>query len=315
MTGAPAPVAVLPYGLSNFRRLRLEGCLYADKTRFIRALEQEARYAFFIRPRRFGKSLWLTTLNAYYDRVQARYYDAVFAGTDVGRQPTGNQSRYVTLYFDFSAVKQALPTLKEYFEQYCTSHMRHALRRNRDLFEAETTRAILSRPSISGQLDDLFQYVSDRGIPLYVLIDEYDNFANTILKHHGADSYHSFTRGGGFYRSFFATLRTGTENGSIERLFVTGVSPVAMDDVTNGFGVCSNLSQRPEFNEMFGFTEDEVRNVVRIYRDLGIFKQDSEAAVATMCKWYDGYRFATTAPNVVYRTDIVLDYIEQLLSW
>ena len=309
----PAPFPAIPYGRGNFRSIRLDGCLYVDKTRFIRTLEQE-RYAFFIRPRRFGKTLWLTMLNAYYDRAQTKDYEAVFAGTDVGRRPTGNQSRYVTLYFDFSAFKQALPTLEEHFEEYCASHLRHALRRNRDLFDEETARVILDRRSISGQLDELFQYASDRGIPLYVLIDEYDNFANTILAEQGAEAYHSFTHGGGFYRNFFGMLKAGTaETGCIERLFVTGVSPITMDDVTSGFNIGANLSLRPDFNEMLGFTEDEVRDMLETYRNLGVFDQNPEAALDTMREWYDGYRFAKAAGNVVYNTDLVLYYLKHSL--
>ena len=310
----PAPFPPIPYGRGNFRAIRLDGCLYVDKTRFIRTLEQEGRYAFFIRPRRFGKSLWLTMLNAYYDRVRAKDYDAVFAGTEVGANPTPNRSRYVTLYFDFSAFKQALPTLEIHFEEYCTRHLRHMLRRNRDLFDAETARVIVGQRSISGQLDELFLYVSDQGIPLYVLIDEYDNFANTVLAHRGADAYHLFTHGDGFYRNFFGTLKAGTtETGAIERLFVTGVSPITMDDVTSGFNIGTNLSLRPEFNEMLGFTEDEVQGMVRIYRRLGVFDQEPEAALDTMREWYDGYRFAKTAPNVVYNTDMVLYYLQHSL--
>ena len=309
----PAPFPAIPYGRGNFRSIRLDGCLYVDKTRFIRTLEQE-RYAFFIRPRRFGKTLWLTMLNAYYDRAQTKDYEAVFAGTDIGRRPTGNQSRYVTLYFDFSAFKQAQPTLEEHFEEYCTRHLRHTLRRNRDLFDEETARVILGQRSISGQLDELFLYVRDRGIPLYVLIDEYDNFANTILAEQGAEAYHSFTHGGGFYRNFFAILKAGTaETGCIERLFVTGVSPITMDDVTSGFNIGANLSLRPDFNEMLGFTEDEVRDMLETYRNLGVFDQNPEAALDTMREWYDGYRFAKAADNVVYNTDLVLYYLKHSL--
>ena len=307
----PAPFPAIPYGRGNFRSIRLDRCLYVDKTRFIRALEQE-RYAFFIRPRRFGKTLWLTMLNAYYNRSQAKDYDAVFAGTDIGRRPTANRSRYVVLYFDFSAFKQALPTLEEYFDEYCSRHLRHALRRNRDLIDEETARVILGQRSFSGQLDELLLHASDRGIPLYVLIDEYDNFANTILAEQGAEAYHSFTHGGGFYRNFFAMLKAGTaESGCIERLFVTGVSPVTMDDVTSGFNIGANLSLRPEFNELLGFTEAEVRHLLFTYRGLGVFDQDPHAALDTMREWYDGYRFAPAAPNVVYNTDMVLYY----LSW
>ena len=306
----PAPFPAIPYGLAYFKGIRREGCLYVDKTRFLRALEQE-RFVFFIRPRRFGKTCWLSLLESYYSRTEADDFAAVFAGTDIGRAPTPNRSRYVVLRFNFSAFNDAPETLEREFEEYCASHLRHALRRNCDLIDEETARVILGRRSITGQLDELFQYASDRGIPLYVLIDEYDNFANTILAHQGADAYHALTHGSGFYRNFFATLKAGTENGSVARLFVTGVSPIVMDDVTSGFNIGANLSLRPEFNELLGFTEAEVRHALSTYRDLGVFDQDPHAALDTMREWYDGYRFAKTAPNVVYNTDMVLYY----LSW
>ena len=305
-----APFPAIPYGRANFSSLRMDGCLYVDKTRFIRELEQE-RFAFFIRPRRFGKTLWLTTLNAYYDRAQAGDFDAVFAGTDIGRRPTGNRSRYVVLYFNFSALKPALPTLEQRFEEYCARHLEDALLRNPDLFDEKSRERILAQSSIDGKLDALFLYTRARAIPLYVLIDEYDNFANTILASRGNEAYDEFTHGEGFYRSFFAALKAGTdETGCIERLFVTGVSPIAMDDVTSGFNIGSNLSLLPKYNEMLGFTEDEVRGMVETYRDLGVFDQDPEAALATMREWYDGYRFAKAAPNVLYNTDMVLYYLK-----
>ena len=308
----PAPFPAIPYGLAYFKGIRREGCLYVDKTRFLHALEQE-RFVFFIRPRRFGKTCWLSLLESYYSRTEADDFAAVFAGTDIGRAPTPNRSRYVVLRFNFSAFNDAPETLEREFEEYCTSHLRHALRRNRDLIDEDTARVILGRRSINGQMDELFQYASDRGIPLYVLIDEYDNFANTILAHQGADAYHALTHGGGFYRNFFATLKAGTENGSVARLFVTGVSPIVMDDVTSGFNIGANLSLRPEFNELLGFTEAEVQDMLQTYRGLGVFDQDPAAALDTMREWYDGYRFAKTAPNVVYNTDMVLYYLSYSL--
>ena len=307
-----APFPAIPYGYAFFKGIRREGCLYIDKTSFLHALEQE-RFAFFIRPRRFGKSCWLSLLSSYYDRAEAGDFDAVFAGTAIGADPTPNRSRYVVLRFDFSMVSDALETLEQRFESYCFTVFRHALERHPDLFPEAALERMLAPPSISGRLAELFLYAGDHGIPLYVLIDEYDNFANTILAHQGADAYHSFTHGGGFYRNFFATLKAGAGNGSIERLFVTGVSPVTMDDVTSGFNIGSNLSLRPEFNELLGFTEAEVRSMVRMYRDLGVFDQDPDAALATMREWYDGYRFAKAAPNVVYNTDMVLYYLKHSL--
>ena len=301
----------IPYGRANFRRIRLDGCLYVDKTRFIRDLEQE-RYAFLIRPRRFGKTLWLTMLSAYYDRSQAKDFPAVFAGTDIGRQPTADRSRYVVLYFDFSAFKQTLPTLEEQFERHCLLHVRDALRRNRDLIDDGAARAILASSSINEALEALFLYARDHDFPLHVLIDEYDNFANTILAHQGAEAYHAFTHGGGFYRNFFATLKAGTaETGCVERLFVTGVSPITMDDVTSGFNIGTNLSLRRECNELLGFTEAEVRGVLAAYRDRGLLDQDADAALAVMREWYAGYRFAEGATGDIYHTDMVLYYLRE----
>ena len=308
-TTPPVHCPPIPYGRGNFRSVRLDGCLYVDKTRFIRTLEQK-RFVFFIRPRRFGKTLWLTMLDAYYDRTVADEFDAVFAGTDIGERPTGNRSRYVVLYFDFSAFKQALPTLEESFDEHCTLHVHDALWRNRDLFDEDAARAILAPPSINGKLQALFLHTRNHRIPLYVLIDEYDDFANTILAHRGAEAYHSFTHGEGFFRNFFGSLKAGTGRaGAIERLFVTGVSPITMDDVTSGFNIGANVSLLPEFNEMLGFTEDEVRDLLETYRRAGVFDQDPDTALALMREWYDGYRFAEDAERDVYNTDMVLYYL------
>ena len=309
---AEASFPAIPYGFAYFKGLRLDGFLYVDKTRFLRALEQ-VRFVFFIRPRRFGKTCWLWLLESYYDRAQAADFDAVFAGTHAGANPTPNRSRYVVLRFNFSGISGSLENLERDFEEYCTMQIQDAMEANPDLFPAPSLERILAPSSVNGQLNALFLHAGRRGVPLYVMIDEYDNFANNILAHQGPDAYHAFTHGGGFFRSFFARLKVGTENGSIERMFITGVSPIAMDDVTSGFNIGSNLSLRPEFNELLGFTEDEVRGMVETYRDLGVFNQDPETALATMREWYDGYRFAKAAPNVVYNTDMVLYYLQHSL--
>ena len=309
-----SPFPAIPYGRADFEAIRREGCLYVDKTRFLHALERE-RYAFLIRPRRFGKSLWAAALASYYDRNRADRFETIFEGVDVGRRPTPNRHRYVVLHFDFSAFDNTLETLRERFETYCFIELRHALECNADLFSEpvrerrapraeaprpgaggfspelgggrpaevgvsvlappiepvhvpvpriEAERAhdsddhdrervqqvihggtipccgliearILAHPSIDAKFRELFLYAGDRGIPLYVIIDEYDNFANTVLAHRGPEVYRSFTHGGGFYRNFFAALKAGAgQAGGLERLFVTGVSPITMDDVTSG---------------------------------------------------------------------------------
>ena len=170
---------------------------------------------------------------------------------------------------------------------------------------------ILSHPGIDGKLNDLLRYTAKHGIPLYVLIDEYDNFANTILAHRGAAAYESFTHGGGFYRNFFATLKAGAgHGGGVERMFITGVSPITMDDVTSGFNIGTNVSLMPEFNEVLGFTAAEVRAILESYRDHGVFDQDVDEALAVMSGWYNGYRFAKHAQQDLYHTDMVLYYVK-----
>ena len=170
----------IPYGESDFRRIRLNRWLYVDKTRFLRRLEQE-RYAFLIRPRRFGKSLWVSLLENYYDRWWGHEFDAVFAGTDIGRDPTAEHHRYVVLRFDFSMVNDKLETLEREFETYCHQELRHALERHQDLFPEAVLQRLLTPPSIATKLSELFLYAGDHDIPLYVLIDEYDKLRHLLV--------------------------------------------------------------------------------------------------------------------------------------
>ncbi|MXY82304.1 MAG: AAA family ATPase, partial [Gemmatimonadetes bacterium] len=235
---------------------------------------------------------------------------------DIAALPTADRNRYVILRFDFSAFEDTLETLRERFEEYCQLEVRHALERNADLFPEAARQHIRSPSSVNGQLNELFLYASDQGIPLYVLIDEYDNFANTVLAHRGAEAYQSFTHGGGFYRNFFATLKAGAgrSGGGLERLFITGVSPITMDDVTSGFNIGTNISLEPRFDQMLGFTEEEVRQLLELYRDHGVFNQEVEAALDIMREWYNGYRFAEEAEVDMYNTDMVLYYLKYAIT-
>ena len=311
MDEGPRVFPQIPYGWADFEAMRTERCLYVDKTRFLHELENQ-RFAFLIRPRRFGKSCWVALLESYYERTRADRFEALFAGTDIARRPTANRHRYVILRFDFSAFDDTLETLRERFETYCFIRLRSALERNRDLFPEPVIARILAHTSIDGKLNELFDYAGEQGIPLYVLIDEYDNFANTILAYRGAEAYQSFTHGGGFYRNFFGTLKAGAgHGGGVERMFITGVSPITMDDVTSGFNIGTNISLEPEFNELLGFTAAEARTVLETYRDHGVFDQDVDETMAVMGEWYNGYRFAEDVETDVYNTDMVLYFLDR----
>ena len=180
-------------------------------------------------------------------------------------------------------------------------------------FPRRARQHIRSSDSVNGQLNELFLYAGDHGIPLYVLIDEYDNFANTILAYHGEEAYQSFTHGGGFYRNFFATLKDGAghSGGGLDRMFITGVSPITMDDGHQRLQHRQEHQLAPGFNDMLGFTEAEVRNLLELYRDCGVFNQDVEAALAVMREWYNGYRFSEEAEGDLYNTDMVLYFLDE----
>ena len=303
----------IPYGMADFRAMRLGGYLYVDKTRFLRELENE-RYAFLLRPRRFGKTCLLSVLEHYYARTRQDEFETLFAGTDIGRNSTAERGRHVVLRFNFSAFDDTPSTLRERFEGYCQTRLRGALEANADRFPPPVRRRVLSAPGVDGKLNELFLHAEGERIPLCVLIDEYDNFANTVLAHEGVGAYHAFTHGGGFLRNFFATLKAGTESANLERLFITGVSPVTMDDVTSGFNIGTNLSFDRKYNELLGFTEAEVRGLLRQYSELGVFQQNAEEALTTMREWYGGYRFAGGADEVVYNTDMVLYYLKHWIA-
>ena len=307
-TVAGKPYPPIPYGMADFSMIRREGYLYVDKTRFLHDLEGE-RHVFFLRPRRFGKSCWVSILEHYYDRTRKDRIQALFADLDIDREPTANRSEYAMLRLNFSAFSKRLSTLEERFEDHCYRRLRRMLEANADVFSEETKQRILSPPAMDGRLDELFLQAEDLGVRLYLLIDEYDNFANTILAGEGMAAYHAVTHGSGFFRDFFATLKAGTESGNLERLFVTGVSPVTLDDVTSGFNIGTNISFRKKYNDMVGFTEAEVRGLVDSYREAGVFDEEADDAMEVMREWYNGYRFAKDAAEDVYNTDMVLYYL------
>ena len=304
----------IPYDRTDFEAMRRERMLYVDKTRFLHKLE-EISFAFLMRPRGFGKSCWVSLLQNYYDRNAADRFEALFAGTDIARRPTPDRHRYVVLHFDFSALGDAKETSQERFDQHCARSFRRALECNRDLFPEAVRQRILAPSSIESKLNELFLRSPTHDVPLYVLIDGYDYLADSVLADRGDGASRWLPPDfASFYRSFFATLKAGTGHGGIERIFVAGVTPISLAGVTGGFNIGTDISLHPEFNEMLGFTEAELRDLLERYRQFGVFDQDVNEAMAVMGEWYGGYRFAERARNDLYHTKSVLRYLAESIS-
>ena len=312
-TAVRKPLPPIPHRMADFSAIRREGCLYVDKTRFVRELEDD-RYVFLLRPPRFGKSCWVSILEHYYDRTRKDNFEALFAGTDIGREPTANRSRYAVLRLDFSAFNKCASALEERFEEHCLTQLQRMLEANADVFPETLLHRILAQRTTSGRLNELFLYAERADVPLYVLIDDYDNLPNTTLAGEGGAASHA-THYGGFFRDFFATLKAGTASGNLQRLFLTGVSSATMDDVTSGFNIGTNISFDAAYNQIVGFTEREVGDLVTMYSELGVFDKDHDAAMAGMREWCNGYRFAEDAEDDVYSTATVLTYLDHSISW
>lgn len=310
------PTKRIPYATADYGRLRQDNSYYVDKTRFIPLLEAAPYYLFCIRPRRFGKSLWLSVLQHYYDVMRKEEFAALFGDTYIGMNPTPERNSYLVMFFNFALVNPASDAVQESFEENGRLVVDVFLERYKAFFSAEEHQDIQSSLNTEGRLRRIFSHCGKKQLKTYLLIDEYDNFANTILTTEGQAAYHHLTHGSGFFRFFFNLLKgaTGGQISGLTRMFITGVSPVTMDDVSSGFNIGTNISLDARFNEMIGFTEPEVRAMVTYYQEAGALPLAVEEALALMQTWYNNYRFAKTATTPMFNSDMVLYFILHAVS-
>lgn len=308
----------IPYGLTDFIAIRKENNYYVDKTGFIENIEASPKYLFFTRPRRFGKSLWLAVMACYYGIQYKDSFEEIFKGTYIYDNPTEERNSYFILKFNFSEVCPDVDRLEESFNDIVRLKVLGFLNTYRpyltDLDEKITDELEKSRHP-STILSYLLELVRKRG-KLYIFIDEYDNFTNTILSTQGKERYMAITHGEGFFRHFFNVLKAGTtgENATIAKLFITGVSPVTMDDVTSGFNIGSNITTKPAFNEMMGFTEEEVKEMLNYYIEAGLVKNSCKKLIGVIRGWYDNYLFSENSSVRMYNSDMVLYFINEYIS-
>ena len=307
------------YGVTDFALIRAENGYFVDRTALIRELER-TRYALFLRPRRFGKSLLCSILQCYYDVDYKDRFDELFGGLDIGRDPTDERGKYLVLDFNFSGVEKQADRVQASFDFYCSERLDVFAEHYAARLPPGAPEAILAARTCHEKLGALATRLKGSGLRLYVIIDEYDNFTNTILAE-SRERYEALCHGDGFFKQFFNELKlatTGTD-APVTRLFVTGVTPVTMDDVTSGFNIAANISMNPAFAAFAGFSHGDLREMLAYYRAHAGFAFDEGAVFETMRRWYDGYRFSPEAgadggevPMVANPT-LVLYYMQYFL--
>lgn len=299
-------VKQLPLGISDFERLRQQNFYYVDKTMFIPRLEFASSYLFLVRPRRFGKSLMLSMLKAYYDVNMKDCFDKLFGDLWIGSHPTPYKNYYAVLHLDFSQVIGSIGKLQENFDEYCGMVCEIFAQQYEHLFYDGFAKDVKEASNAGGKLNLIGRKAKMYGVPLYLIVDEYDNFTNTVLNQHGEDIYMSLTHGEGFYRDIFKIFKP-----NFERVLMLGVSPVTMDDLTSGYNIATNITAEGEFNQMLGFSEDDVRVMFNYYKDAGWLKNDVETMIEEMKPWYDNYCFAKEGLNDsrMFNSDMVLYYL------
>ena len=305
------------YGVADYAQLRKKNAWFVDRTAKLRDLEDIA-YAVFLRPRRFGKSLLTAILEAYYDVRYADRFDEFFAGTDIGADPTDERGKYLVLKFDFSAVSKDIAKVGDSFDAYAALRCDTFARDYADRLPAGLSDRVLKASGVCAKLNEIVAGLAHTKVKLYVLIDEYDNFTNTILAESGLNAYNELCHGDGFFKQFFAILKTATSGteAPVTRLFVTGVSPVTMDDVTSGFNIGTNISLDPVFADFTGFRHDDLRAMADYYAPRCGF--DADKACDAVLTWYDNYRFGSaTAPSIANTTSVLyfFDKLVRVKMW
>ena len=308
---------LLPYGMMNFAVIRRDDYYYVDKTSFIPLIERSDRFFFFIRPRRFGKSLTLNMLQHYYDVNAKDKFDALFGDLYIGQHPTKDRNSYLVLKLNFSLVSAELHNYRKGLDDHCSIVFDYFCDVYADYLPEGIKEKMQAKDGAVNQLEYLYMECAKVNRKIYLFIDEYDHFTNTILS--DADSLNRYTdetHKTGYLRAFFNTVKSGTDS-SIERCFITGVSPVTMDDLTSGFNIGTNYSLSSEFNEMMGFTEDEVRQMLAYYSTTCHFNHSIDEIIEIMKPWYDNYCFALESydTTTMYNSNMVLYFVKNYILY
>jgi hypothetical protein len=303
-----------PYGIADFYKVITGGYFYVDRTACIPQLESMGEQLLFLRPRRFGKSLWLSTLENYYDLKKAAEFDRLFGTLAIGQQPTPLHNQYFVLRWDFSTVKPHGDM--DELEQALHSYLNSRIENFAVYYENELPRAIkIEDGNALSSFQSLLTAVQMTPHKLYLLIDEYDNFANEIMMGAAGTNqqrYASLLRGEGVLKTVFKNIKAAASGGGLDRVFITGVSPVVMSDMTSGYNVAENIYLNPDFQQLCGFTEAEVSaTLAAVTTACGLTESQAAQAQAQMRDFYNGYCFSTEAgAEALYNPTLALYYFK-----
>ena len=299
------------YGVADYAEIRKANAWFIDRTTKIRDLEA-TRYAVFLRPRRFGKSMLTSILEAYYDVACADRFEELFSGTDIGANPTAERNSYLVLTLDFSAVDKSPELTEASFSSLVCGRINAFARKYAERIGKDSAERILAANGSTDKMNALFEETKGRDVGIYVIIDEYDNFTNTILAESGQAAYNALCHGDGFFKQFFTVLKalTTSLDAPLKRMFITGVSPVTMDDVTSGFNIGTNISLLPQYADFVGFRHEDLRAITDYYAAHCGF--DADKAYDTAIRWYDNYRFGSFDAPPLANTTIVLSFFSYL---
>ena len=297
----------LPYGISDYGRLVENDYYYIDKTKYIEELENLSEpYIIFLRPRKFGKTLFTSTLENYYDIKKVDEFEKLYGNTYIGKNPTKLKNSYHILKFNFSGIDTSdeEKTMKGFKEKVTISITGFVNKYNIDFF----VNPELSTEGLLGSLIEAFKTQREKE-KIYVIIDEYDHFANELLGFN-TNQFKNLVSKNGKVRKWYETLKEGTES-VIDRIFITGVAPITLDSLTSGFNIGADITQSPKFNEMMGFTKAEL---VKMMEDIEITKEEQKELLPIMKENYDGYKFSVDGKEKIYNSNMCLYFLNRYLE-
>ena len=304
----------IPYGEINYETVIKDNLLYIDKTRYIENLESDIDYkkAFYLRPGRFGKSLFTSMLNYYYAIDTKEKFEEIFGNTYIGKHPTENRNKYYILKFDFSGMdtnnQETLQDMQNKFAQKVKYGAERFVARYNikcDFEENLTPAQIIGKVFLEFEIQKPEQKI-------YIIIDEYDNFTNGILKG-DAGKFLDIVSGEGFVKAFYAIIKENIGIGTVERFFATGIAPITLDSMTTGFNIATDITRYPEFVAMIGLTKHEVKEAIKEVLPEKTEKEQEEI-YNEMAQYYNGYRFSEKSEEKTFNTTLVMYYLKEYIK-